>query len=253
MIDHAVLMTRAAMLRRRLGEDSSSPVDILALAQGIEGLTIVYYPLGERLSGMCVKGQGNNHLIAVNSAMTLGRQRFSMAHEFYHLYFDRNMVSVCAKKMNTGKDTERSADMFASYFLMPDAALCEMAGKLADRNPDGLLTLDDVIRIEQFFGISHKAAVFRLMHTQYLDSGDGEDFLKAAVRRRAAAMGYSPDLYLPSPGERRYMTYGSYIVQAERVFEKRLVSAGKYEELLMDAFRTDLVYGDGEKEDNVVD
>ena len=41
-MDHSRLMTQAAMLRKRLGEDSSSPIDIFAMAQNIEGLTIVY-------------------------------------------------------------------------------------------------------------------------------------------------------------------------------------------------------------------
>ena len=106
MIDKAKLMTQATLLRGNLGEDSNSPVDIFSLAQSIEGLTIVFYPLGEKLSGMCIKGNGNNNVIAINSTMTLGRQRFSLAHEFYHLYFDKSMLSVCAKKINSGKEIE---------------------------------------------------------------------------------------------------------------------------------------------------
>ena len=156
------------MLRKQLGENSNSPIDIFALAQGIEKLTIVYYPLGENLSGMCIKGQRGNNLIAINSAMTLGRQRFSLGHEFYHLFYDDTTISCCAKKIDFGKEIERSADMFASYFLMPDVALVEMAKRLVGKHPDPLLTLEDVIRVEQFFGVSHQAAVYRLLHTPYL-------------------------------------------------------------------------------------
>ena len=88
MIDYAGLMTKSSLLRKQLGEDESSPVDIMGMAQRIDGLTLVYYPLGDRLSGMCVKSKRGNKLIAVNSEMTLGRQRFSLAHEFYHLFYD---------------------------------------------------------------------------------------------------------------------------------------------------------------------
>ena len=56
MIDYADLMTKAERLRKRLGEDNNSPVDIFSLAQEIEKLTIVYYPMGNKLSGMCIKG-----------------------------------------------------------------------------------------------------------------------------------------------------------------------------------------------------
>ncbi len=253
MIDYAKLMTQAALLRKQLDEDSCSPVNIFALAQRIEGLTIVYYPMGDNLSGMCIKGQDNNNIIAINSSMTLGRQRFSLAHEFYHLFYDDNMVSVCAKKIGDGKDIEKAADMFASYFLMPDASLITMAQKLAEKNSSNSISINDVIRIEQYFEVSHQAAVYRLVHTPYLDQKDANDMLMQPVRRRAEALGYSADLYLPSPPSKRYMTYGNYIDQAEQVVTKGLVSIGKYEELLLAAFRSDLVYGDEEEGGDVID
>ena len=253
MINHVDLMTKSARLRKNLGEDSSSPVDIMALALSIENLTIVFYPMGENLSGMCIKGQEKNSVIALNSAMTLGRQRFSLAHEFYHLFYDDTMVSVCAKKMGSGKEIEKAADMFASYFLMPDAALQEKAEYYAKKRADKQLELTDVIRIEQYFGVSHQAAVYRLMHTPYLNNEKGSGYLNIPVRRQAETLGYSSDLYKPSPEEKRYMTYGNYIDQAEQVLSKELVSYGKYEELLLDAFRSDLVYGDEREEGDVID
>ena len=140
MIDYAKLMAQATVLRKQLGEDDSSPIDIFSLVQGVEGLTLVYYPMGEKLSGMCIKSQKGNNLIAINSAMTIGRQRFSLAHELYHLYFDSCMMSVCGKRLNYGKEVERSADMFASYFLMPEAALIAFAGRIIEkRHPDAAL------------------------------------------------------------------------------------------------------------------
>ena len=249
MIDYAGLMTKAAILRRELGEDNSSPVDIFALAQGIQGLTIVFYPMGDNLSGMCVKGQSSNCTIAINSGMTMGRQRYSLAHEFYHKYFDDNMVSVCGQIIGKGAEVERSADMFASYFLMPDAALQTKAESYAMKNSDGQLSLNDLIRIEQYFGVSHQAAVYRLMRTPYLEEAQGKEYLNMSVRERAEAIGYSSDLYRPSPECKKYMTYGYYINQADELLERELISSGKYEELLLDAFRTDLVYGDDEEGD----
>ena len=53
--------------------------------------------------------------------------------------------------------------------------------------------------------------------------------------------------------ERQYKTYGHYVKQAERLMERELVSYGKYEELLLDAFRADLVYGDDEEAGDVID
>lgn len=253
MIDYADLMTKATMLRNEMGEDSNSPIDIFAISQRIKGLTIVYYPMGENLSGMCIKGHEGNNVVAINSEMTIGRQRFSLAHEFYHLYYDDNMISICSKKLGEGKDIEKSADMFASYFLMPDAGLLMFASKLANDHQDNKLTFDDIIRIEQYYGVSHQTAIYRLLHTPYLEKRKANTYLNTSVRKRAELLGFSSELYKPLPVNKQYKTYGNYIDKVEQLYSKGLISNGKYEELLLDAFRSDLVYGDEEEGGDVID
>ena len=253
MIDNAKLMTQAMMLRQKLGEDNSSPIDVFALVQNIEGLTIVYYPMGGTVSGFCVKTPTGIKLIAVNSGMTMGRQRFSLAHELYHLYFDDNTFSACSKKIDTGKEIERSADMFASYFLMPDVSLQLMARQLLDKHPGNELSLSDVVRIEQYFGVSHQATIYRLVKALLITEETGRNYRCKAVRSIANSLGYSSDLYQPSPKAKQYMTYGYYIGQAETVQEHNLVSTGKCENLLMDAFRSDLVYGEEGEDGDLID
>lgn len=246
MIDKADLMTKAIQLRKHLGEDSSSPIDIFAIAKSIENLTLVFYPMGDNISGMCVKGESGNCIIAINSAMSLGRQRYSLAHEFYHMYYDDTMVSLCAKEIGSGKEVEKKADFFASFFLMPADELERRSCELASRNNDNKLTLYDIIRIEQYFGVSHQATVIRLKDSLYLSQQLVEEYLNSSVRYKAEMMGYDAELYFPLPEEKQYKTYGLYIDQANRLLQNELISEGKYEELLMEAFRTDLVYGSEE-------
>ena len=57
MTDKATLLTRALQLRKEFGEDSNSPIDIFSLVQNIEKLSLVFFPMGENLSGMSIKGQ----------------------------------------------------------------------------------------------------------------------------------------------------------------------------------------------------
>ena len=246
MIDRAEIMTEAICLRKELGEDSSSPIDIFAIARSIEGLSLVFYPMGDKLSGMCVKGTGNNCTIGINSVMSKGRQRFSLAHEFYHKYFDDTMVSMCGKKIGDGKETEKKADLFASFFLMPNDELLRIASNYEKKNIDRKLLLDDVIRIEQYFGVSHQATVLRMEENKLLSPADADKYLSVSVKSRAKSMGYSGDLYEPLSIDKRYGTYGSYIEQADLLLKKDLISEGKYESLLLEAFRPDLVYGDDE-------
>jgi hypothetical protein len=56
-------------------------------------------------------------------------------------------------------------------------------------------------------------------------------------------LGFDAKLYLPTSEEKHYNTLGQYIKFAEELKDKSLVSNGKYEELLLDAFRSDIVFG----------
>ena len=123
MLDKLDLSTKAQELREMLGEDVNSPVDIFPLVNQIEGLTLVFYPLGDNISGMCVR-DNEIQLIAINSTMSYGRQRFSLAHELYHLFFDdESGFNVCSKKLDPKSENEKCADQFASYFLAPYKSL----------------------------------------------------------------------------------------------------------------------------------
>ncbi len=57
-------------------------------------------------------------------------------------------------------------------------------------------------------------------------------------------MGYDEKLYLPSPERLQKRTYGHYIKQVEELQQKDIVSSGKTDELLLDAYRDDIVFGE---------
>jgi Zn-dependent peptidase ImmA (M78 family) len=233
---------RAERIRKLLGEDSSSPIDLFALTNSINGLSIVNYPMGENISGMCVKGKHSN-VFAINSLMTLGRQRFTLAHELFHLYYDNEpSTSICLKNIGAGNEKEIQADQFASYLIMPPLALTEMIQKLKESS-SGVITLNEVVFLEQYYQISRQAVLYRLIQERELSHQDAEK-MRQNIIQSAINLGYDDTLYKPSPLNKRYRTYGHYIKLAEKVLEKGLVSRGKYEELLLEAFRSDLVYGE---------
>jgi Zn-dependent peptidase ImmA (M78 family) len=241
-MDKMDLWKKALSLRKELGEDATSPIDIFALAYTIDKLSIVYYPMGSNLSGICIKGAGNN-VIAINSSMTLGRQRFSMAHELYHLYFDDDgLTAVCAKTIGVGSEREKQADQFASYLLMPPDALSDMVKRLK-KSDSGKLTLRDVVRLEQYFGVSRQTILYRLIGENELTIQEA-DSMRQNVIWSAVNLGYDDTLYRPTPEDKQYKTYGYYIQQADKALEQGLISSGKYDELLLSAFRSDLVYGE---------
>lgn len=236
----------AVNLRKEFGEDSMSPIDIFSLAKTMLELTTVLYPLGKNISGMCIKGNGTN-LIAINSGMSLGRQRFSMAHEFFHLKYDaEGTKNVCSIVIDGGDEKEREADMFASHFLLPSAALYNVLKECPS------VSFENVVWLEQHFGLSRQAILYRLKNEGKIDS-KLYNKMQVDVQYSASKLGYDIDLYKPTPEDKNMKTTGQYIRMADRLYSAEIISKGKYEELLLDAFRENLVFGNDDEEDEIID
>lgn len=253
MINKIDINNKACSIRNQLGEDGSSPIDIFSLAQTIDSLTLIFYPLGSSISGICCKDK-NSSVIVINSDMSIGRQRFSLAHELYHLYFDVQMsTSICSIQIDNTYDTEteKEADMFASYLLMPPTALYKKIETYKKNNCSNL-SLDEVIRLEQFFGVSHMAMLVRLRQDDYITCYE-EHIMKSDIISNASRLGFDVSLYKPSPKHSKATVLGHYIRQAEKLLADEKISFGKYEEFLMAAFREDIVYGTDTEGGNIID
>ena len=232
----------AVNLRKHFGEDAYSPLDVFALINNSEDLTVVFYPMSERISGMSIRGE-NIKLIAVNSLLTYGRQRFTMAHELCHLFYHENFKSIiCGKDLDQNKEPlEKEADLFAAYFLAPYESLQDFI-RTKLKKEKSHLEVNDVVKIEQHYGLSRQAALWRLKNDGYLSSKE-VDAMKTGIILSAIKLGFDVKLYLPTPPEKQYNTLGRYIQLAEALREKERISNGKYEELLLNAFRGDIIYG----------
>ena len=232
----------AISLRKEFGEDLDSPIDIFSLIHNNEDLTMVFYPMSNRASGMCIR-DGKNKIIGINSTSTYGRQRFTIAHELYHLFFHEDFKSiVCSKDLEASKDPqEKEADMFASYFLAPYESLTYFI-KNRLRKEKHQLEIEDIVRIEQHYGLSRQATLWRLINDGYV-THQKADTMKTGIIASAIKLGYDDILYIPTPEKKQYATFGKYVKLAEGLKTKELVSTGKYEELLLNGFRADIVYG----------
>lgn len=51
MLNKMELSSKASLLRRKLGEDESSPINIFQLVQTIDKLTLVFFLLDKNISG----------------------------------------------------------------------------------------------------------------------------------------------------------------------------------------------------------
>lgn len=244
------LNSLALRTRRMWNEDGYSPIDIFAIVNGWKDkkITIVRYPMSSRISGMCTK-ENEDIVICINSTTSYGRQRFTLAHELYHVLYEKEMQRViCDMKMSGDKsESEKEADQFASYLLMPYDALLEYEHDKAKWN------LEKVIDAEQFFQVSHQAMLHRLVCDNLLSNEIADEYKSITVSTQAAKLGYGKELYFPTDKNKQYFTTGEYIRKVEKMAEKDLISEGKREELLLDAYRADIVYNFDEEEANLND
>lgn len=241
----------AEELRADFGKDNLSPIDVLACSEEVPRLTTVAYPFGASISGMCVK-HDDFSLVAYNSIQTLGRQRFTLAHELYHLFFDdATATTVCPKSTKRYNETEWVADAFASHFLLPYHALrneIRAHGLVPDATTSGQQLLAAVVAIEQKFGISRLALLVRLQDEGIVNAVQKES-LSHNVKAGARSLGYPTTLYEPRRGRRTRMAEGDYVERVATLFAQNILSQGKAEELLADGFRDDIfieTFEDGE-------
>lgn len=244
------LNSLALKTRRMWNEDGYSPIDIFAIVNGWKDIkiTIVKYPMSSNISGMCTREQ-DDIIICINSTTSYGRQRFTLAHELYHVLYEENMQRViCDMSMNEEKsESEREADQFASYLLMPFDALLQYEDDKQKWN------LEKIIDAEQFFQVSHQAMIHRLISDNLLSKEIAEEYKSITVSMEAAKLGYGKELYFSTDKRKQYFTTGEYIRKVEMMAEKDMISNGKREELLLDAYRADIVYNFDEEETNLND
>lgn len=246
-MNKAELRDKAEELRKKLGQDNCSPIEPFKLIQIIEKITLVFYPLGKNISGACFKGNSSS-VIAINSDMSIGRQNFSFAHELYHLYYgEPNKSTISPISPTSNNFEEYCADVFASYFLIPQISLREMVKKNYEENKAKKISLSDVIKLEQYFGVSHKAMLYRLKCEDFINEDELKEMKEVIISTEARKLGYNTELYFPNESQKSTV-FGNYITTANKLLEREKISQNKYEELLLDALRSDLVYGIDEKQ-----
>ena len=228
-------------LRADFNIDNLSAIDVFALAKTIPKLSILLFPLGESISGLCVK-QPDYSLIAVNSGQTYGRQRFTLSHELFHLYFDNQAGTIiCPSNALKASNVERDADSFASFFLMPRLALKR---ELRNRDISPTRPLDDellrsIIELEQKYGMSRSALLVRLEDEQAI-SREQKEWLSHDVKKNAFRLGFSAALYNRSQGESVKQTSGYYVDLIGELLANGAISRGKAREYLSGGFRNDI-------------
>lgn len=127
-------------------------------------------------------------VVGINLKRPVQRQRFTAAHELCHHLKDRNQISNCP---TTHKNQiERYADTFASSLLMPKS---EMLKQIIVHQKGDFLTLDEILEIAEFFGVSFEACKIKISKLNPSSlSGIGEkEYKKFKPNIRRYELGFS--------------------------------------------------------------
>lgn len=219
----------ASEFRQTHGLNDRQPIRLRSLLQDLNVQT-VFKPLSDTFAGMAIKTDSDRFML-INSKQTLARQHFTICHELYHLFVQKEFMSrICNPGQFDYRDPEElNADWFAAYLLIPrDGVLMQITDwDELDKNQISLAT---IIHLEQFFSCSRQALLIRLEEIGLIDRAYGEQF-KANVKRSAIQFGKSTELY--EPGNHN-LTIGDYGTMARELFDSEQISESHYTELLLD-------------------
>ena len=236
------LNAEAVELREAYGYFNKAPVDIFSIVLSNEHYTLMRYPMSEHISGMCT-ADGNSKIIAINSAMSLGRQRFSAAHELYHLEIEKIGGSICKNNsFDEMSDSEKEADMFASYFLLPYEAL----RWYAEENEVSEWSIVEIIKISQFYQISYQAILFRLRKEERISNAQYQELIKKNPSTEARKIGVNLNLYKRNPDNFEESTIGEYSRLLEEAKDKDRITASLYSQYAAEGLCLDKMNYEGD-------
>lgn len=223
------LRKEAIDFRTELGFGETDSINLKSLLIKLEVIA-VFKSIPDNISGMAVKTPIKNFIL-INALHSIGRQNFSICHELFHLYKQDGFIPHHCKAGIFDKDlqTEWMADVFASYFLIPDGGVLHLIpeGEVSKKDQ---ISIETVLKIENYFGCSRLALLYRLKEMSIISSRKYDEF-NQNVRKTAKEYGYSTALYEHG---NEGLVIGNYGVLAKQLFDKEKISEGHYYSLLND-------------------
>lgn len=239
-INYDEIEIQASTFRQNNFLNQYEPINCKSLLLKLNVQTF-YRPLSDDLSGISLKVQGVNFMI-VNAEHSRGRQHFTIAHELYHLFVQKNFEPHCYNLKEEKNETEKNADAFASRLLLPELGVKKMIPLSELSNGD--VSLGTVLRLEQYFSVSHVAMLNRLKGLNLIKRLNYDSWYDIPIKQIAQEYGYNLSLY--EKGNENVLI-GDYGTLAKTLFDKEKISESHYRSLMAEV---GIILGedDGEKE-----
>ena len=228
-----ILENQAIRLREEMQVRSTDSVSIHQILK-YKHIVAFFRPMGDHLSGMAIKVQKSGdaepkRFMLINTSDVYCKQRFTCAHELYHLLFQAEFQSSYDVDVYGSKDPEEvNANKFATYLLLPETGLRQLIPMEEQRKDK--ITMATLLMLEHNYRCSHQALLFRLRHLDIVT----ESFLDAHqnhIMQTALEYGYNLSLYKPTNNTE---LVGDYNVKARALYDAGKISQAKYYSYLRD-------------------
>jgi Zn-dependent peptidase ImmA (M78 family) len=218
----------AIQFRAKAELNLSEPVHVKTILQKMRILTL-YRPLSEHSDGLSLKSPDNkSFFMLVNSNATRGRQHFTIAHEFFHLFYDEHPEPhFCSYDSDEDSIVEKNANAFASALLMPKEGLFKNipSEEIVNRN----ISMATLLKLEQYFSVSHFSLLLRMKALKLMTEAEINEQSECKIKEIARLYGYDTSLYESGNAN---LVIGDFGAKARLLFERGKISEGHYLELL---------------------
>lgn len=236
--------------RLRLGD---APIRDIAELLSEQGIWTAAADLPDSMSGLFIHNQSTGFAVLVNAGHGLERQRFSYAHEYAHVLFDREQSVRMTLQENSSEIAEMRANAFASAFLMPSGGVQRWLDSIGKGHPSRLskttfnvadgsaveteirprsgsqvITCQDVAVLARRFCVSYDAAVWRLKNLSHINSVKAP----ALLAQKEIAKRHAELLDRDNPSGRPEQEFQNQIMWlAVEAFRREKISRGRLLEI----------------------
>ena len=228
MLNNYHLKKEASDFRLRNGIGACEPIRMKSWLPKL-GVMALFKPMSDNFSGMAIKHSAFKFII-INSNHRISKQHFTIAHEIYHLFIQKDFVSEVsnAGRFDKKDRIEYEADWFAAFLLMPEDCLLSLIPK--EELAMNKISLTTIIQTEQYFACSRSALLIRLDAMGLIEYYKYEEYTRG-VMHSAEILGYDTSLY-KSGNEN--LVIGDYGARAKKLFDKGKISESHFVSLMND-------------------
>ncbi len=223
----AAAETIAVTERQRLGLGDGPIPRLRDILEQDVGLRIFYLEMPSKYSEVYSYDERLGGCMAINANHPEERRRWSLAHGYLHfLAHRRKPVFHFEGQYQRIPESERLADTFPKYFLMPTSGLFKRFNDMSQTH--GKFTPTNLFTLAHRYGVSVEALVYRLEEMELLPSGTWNRLRNRGLKVRKVQQ----ELGLKEIPQRSDMAPLHYQHLAIEALDQGLITEGNFSDFL---------------------